>query len=91
MERRFTALRIIATVLKILAWIALLFGILKNGATKMMVVSGTPIDIVTILQAVILIFVAAPAIIRAIYRMRQPLKEETAAASFTLSGWGGGK
>ena len=28
MERRFTALRIIATVLKILAWIALLFGIL---------------------------------------------------------------
>jgi len=70
---------------------ALLFGVLKNGATKMMVVSGTPIDIVTILQAVILIFVAAPAIIRAIYRMRQPLKEETAAASFTLSGWGGGK
>lgn len=70
---------------------ALLFGILKNGATKMMVISQTPIDIVTILQAVILIFVAAPAIIRAIYRMRQPLKEEAAAASFTLSGWGGGK
>jgi simple sugar transport system permease protein len=70
---------------------ALLFGVLKNGATKMMVISGTPIDIVTILQAVILIFVAAPAIIRAIYRMRQPLKEEPAAASFTLTGWGGGK
>lgn len=70
---------------------ALLFGVLKNGATKMMVVSGTPIDIVTILQAVILIFVAAPAIIRAIYRMRQPLQEEAAASTFTLSGWGGGK
>jgi simple sugar transport system permease protein len=68
---------------------ALLFGILKNGATRMMVVSSIPIDIVTILQAVILIFVAAPAIIRAIYRMRQP-KEETTAA-LTLSGWGGGK
>jgi len=69
---------------------ALLFGILKNGATKMMVVSATPIDIVTILQAVILIFVAAPAIIRSIYRIRQPLKEE-AASTITLSGWGGGK
>lgn len=68
---------------------ALLFGVLKNGATKMMVVSGIPIDIVTILQAVILIFVAAPAIIRSIYRMRQP-KEDTATA-ITLSGWGGGK
>jgi len=68
---------------------ALLFGVLKNGATKMMVVSSIPIDIVTILQAVILIFVAAPAIIRSIYRMRQP-KEDTVTA-ITLSGWGGGK
>jgi len=36
MERRFTALRIIGTVLKILAWIALLFGIL--GAIASLVV-----------------------------------------------------
>ena len=68
---------------------ALLFGVLKNGATKMMVVSAIPIDIVTILQAVILIFVAAPAIIRSIYRLQEP-KVETAAA-ITLSGWGGVK
>jgi len=68
---------------------ALLFGVLKNGATKMMVVSTIPIDIVTILQAVILIFVAAPAIIRSIYKLKQP-KMETAAA-ITLSGWGGVK
>jgi general nucleoside transport system permease protein len=68
---------------------ALLFGVLKNGATRMMVVSRIPIDIVTIIQALILIFVAAPAIIRAIYRMKQP-KEET-AATVTLSSWGGGQ
>jgi simple sugar transport system permease protein len=67
---------------------ALLFGVLKNGATKMMVVSTIPIDIVTILQALILIFVAAPAIIRVIYRLKTP-KVETAAA-VRLSGWGGG-
>ena len=68
---------------------ALLFGVLKNGATKMMVVSGIPIDIVTILQAVILIFVAAPAIIRSIYRIQEP-KVETATV-VTMSGWGGVK
>lgn len=33
MERRFTALRIIGTVLKILAWIVLLFGILGAVAS----------------------------------------------------------
>lgn len=66
----------------------LLFGVLKNGATKMMVVSRIPIDIVTIIQALILIFVAAPAIIRAVYRLRKP-KEET-AASVNIS-WGGDK
>ncbi len=68
---------------------ALLFGILKNGATKMMVVSSIPIDIVTILQAVILMFVAAPAIIRSLYRLKQP--EMETAATITLSGWGGVK
>ena len=68
---------------------ALLFGILKNGATKMMVVSTIPIDIVTILQAVILMFVAAPAIIRSLYRLKQP--EMETAATITLSGWGGVK
>jgi len=67
---------------------SLLFGILKNGATKMMVVSAIPIDIVTIIQALIIIFVAAPAIIRSIYRLRKP-KEEV-ATGITLSSWGGG-
>jgi ABC-type uncharacterized transport system permease subunit len=49
---------------------ALLFGTLRNGATRMQVVSGIPIDIISILQAVILALIAAPAIIRAIYRLR---------------------
>lgn len=67
---------------------ALLFGVLKNGATRMMVVSSIPIDIVTIIQALILIFIAAPAIIRAIFHLRSS-KED--AAIVTLSSWGGGK
>jgi general nucleoside transport system permease protein len=56
---------------------SLLFGTLRNGATKMQTAAGVPVDIISILQAVILIFIAAPAIIRTIYRLKQPsLKDD---------------
>ena len=50
---------------------ALLFGTLRNGATRMQVVADIPIDIISILQAVILMFIAAPAIIRTIFRLKE--------------------
>ena len=65
---------------------SILFGTLRNGATRMMVVSSIPIDIVDVVQAIILMFVAAPAIIRSIYRLRKPKQEEQ---QVFLSGWGG--
>jgi len=65
---------------------SILFGTLRNGATRMMVVSSIPIDIVDVIQAIILMFVAAPAIIRSIYRLRKPKQEEE---QIFLSGWGG--
>ncbi len=65
---------------------ALLFGALSNGATTMQVVANIPIDIISVLQAIILAFIAAPAIIRTIYRLRLPPVEEQAV---TISGWGG--
>lgn len=55
---------------------ALLFGALRNGATNMQLAANVPIDIISILQAVILIFIAAPAIIRTIYRLRKPAEGE---------------
>jgi len=64
---------------------SLLFGTLRNGATRMQVVAGIPIDIISVLQAVILALIAAPAIIRSIYRLR----EIRAAQEVTVSGWGG--
>lgn len=67
---------------------SILFGTLRNGATRMMVVSRIPIDIVDVLQAIILMFVAAPAIIRGIYRIRKPKHEEE---TVFVSGWGGGQ
>lgn len=66
---------------------SLLFGTLRNGATRMQVAAGIPIDIISVLQAIILAFIAAPAIIRTIYRLRTPTKGEQAV--FT-HGWGGG-
>jgi simple sugar transport system permease protein len=65
---------------------ALLFGTLRNGATRMQVAAGIPIYIVSVLQGIILAFIAAPAIIRTIYRLRAPAEGEQGV--FTR-GWGG--
>jgi simple sugar transport system permease protein len=55
----------------------------------MMVTTKIPIDIVSILQALILMFVAAPAIIRGLYRLRAP-KEGQDEGAVTIRSWGGG-
>ncbi len=68
---------------------AILFGTLRNGATRMMVTTRIPIDIISILQALILMFVAAPAIIRTIYRLKTPKAEDENAAF--VGSWGGNK
>lgn len=65
---------------------SLLFGTLRNGATRMQLSADIPIDIIAVLQAMILAFIAAPAIIRTIYRLRQPEEEEE---GITVRGWGG--
>jgi simple sugar transport system permease protein len=49
---------------------ALLFGALNAGAPLMQAQTGTPVDIVLVLQGLIVLFVAAPPLIRAIYRLR---------------------
>jgi simple sugar transport system permease protein len=48
----------------------LLFGALIAGGQRMQVVTDIGIDIVTVIQALIIVFIAAPALIRAIYRVR---------------------
>jgi simple sugar transport system permease protein len=49
---------------------ALLFGALHAGAPLMQTNTGTPVDIVEVLQYMIVMLVAAPPLIRAIYRLR---------------------
>ncbi len=64
---------------------ALLFGTLKNGATRMQSVAQIPVDIITIVIALVIVFIAAPEIIRALYRLPKTSAEE--GPVFT-KGWG---
>jgi len=65
---------------------ALIFGTLRSGATRMQSIASIPVDIISIIQALILVFVAAPDIIRWIYRLKP--KREVEGTVFTR-GWGG--
>jgi len=64
---------------------ALLFGTLRSGATRMQNVARIPIDIISVIQALIIAFIAAPAIIRTLYRLKAAGEGE--GAVFTR-GWG---
>jgi ABC-type uncharacterized transport system permease subunit len=62
---------------------AILFAALRNGATRMQFLTQIPIDIISVIQALILLFVAADAIVRYIYRIRA--REERVVLT---RGWG---
>ncbi|MGI9529801.1 MAG: ABC transporter permease [Acidimicrobiia bacterium] len=67
-------------------WAGLLFGALRAGGREMQGAAGIPIDLVLVLQALIIVMIAAPELVRAIYRIRTPEQEETSVMS---GGWGG--
>jgi simple sugar transport system permease protein len=49
---------------------ALLFGALRAGGNRMQAYSGISLELVTVLQALIVVFVAAPALIKAVFQLR---------------------
>jgi len=63
---------------------AILFGAMRNGGTRMQFMTQIPVDIISVIQGLILLFVAADAIIRFIYRIR--VQEERVVLT---RGWGG--
>jgi ABC-type uncharacterized transport system permease subunit len=63
---------------------AILFAAMRNGATRMQFLTQMPVDLISMLQALILLFVAADAIIRYIYR----IKAQGERVVLTR-GWGG--
>lgn len=63
---------------------SILFAAMRNGATRMQFLTQMPVDLISMLQALILLFVAADAIIRYIYR----IKAQGERVVLTR-GWGG--
>ncbi|SDT76347.1 nucleoside ABC transporter membrane protein [Actinoplanes derwentensis] len=49
---------------------ALLFGALRAGGNRVQSFAGISLELVTVLQALIVIFIAAPALVKAIFRLR---------------------
>ena len=63
---------------------AFLWGTLRSGATSMQSLAGVPLEIISIIQGLVIVFVAAPAIIRWIYRIRAISTQTTVLTR----GWG---
>jgi len=63
---------------------SIIFAGMRNGATRMQFLTQIPVDVISVIQALILLFVAADAIIRYIYRIKA--QEERLVLT---RGWGG--
>jgi ABC-type uncharacterized transport system permease subunit len=50
----------------------ILFGAFKSGGFSMQAAEGVPIDIVLVVQSLIVLFIAAPPLVRAIFRLPAP-------------------
>ncbi len=61
------------------------FGALRAGAPPMQSATGTPLDLVVIIQALVIMFMAAPALVRALYRIRT---ERVTGTEVFAKGWG---
>jgi general nucleoside transport system permease protein len=65
---------------------ALLFGALRAGSLSMQARTGVPVDLVTVLQALIVLFIAAPQLVRSIFRIRT---DRAGTGQVLAKGWNG--
>lgn len=63
---------------------AILFGALQAGGRQMQANSDVPIDLIVVLRALIVMFIAAPLLVKTIWRT----KSATVSAGQTFRGWG---
>jgi general nucleoside transport system permease protein len=64
---------------------AFLFGALQTGGRTLLSNTGTPADIVQVIQALIVLFIAAPTLMKMIFRV----KKSTADTTMAAKGWNG--
>ena len=67
---------------------ALLFGALRNGADLMELRSGVSKYVISLIQAFVLLFVAAPMLTRAIYRLQRKRALDIEEEVPLTRGWG---
>ena len=58
----------------------LLFGAFRAGAVQMQIQTGTPINIVLVVQSLIVLFIAAPPLVRAVFGLNPRRKKPARAA-----------
>jgi simple sugar transport system permease protein len=68
-----------------IVWGSLLFAALGVGGRQMQAATGIPLDLATIIQSVVVLFVASPVLVKEIFRLRS-----SAASGIQLAtqGWG---
>ncbi|WP_061960734.1 ABC transporter permease [Demequina flava] len=59
---------------------AILFGGLRAAGPTLQVQAGLPVDIVLVIQALIVLFIAAPPLVRSMFRLPAPAHEKEVAA-----------
>jgi simple sugar transport system permease protein len=60
---------------------ALLYGALSNGAKTMVIATGVPLPLLVVVIAVAMTFVAAPSLVRSIFRLKPDVGSEVASPS----------
>ena len=64
---------------------AFLFGALQTGGRTLLSNTGTPSEIVQVIQALIVLFIAAPTMMKSIFRIKKSVSDTT----MTAKGWNG--
>ena len=59
----------------------ILFGAFKAGGFSMQAAEGIPVDIVLVVQSLIVLFIAAPPLVRAIFRLPAPGRPQLSTAT----------
>ncbi|MDQ0924403.1 ABC-type uncharacterized transport system permease subunit [Pseudarthrobacter sp. W1I19] len=68
----------------------LLFGAFRAGAVQMQIQTGTPIDIVLVVQSLIVLFIAAPPLVRAVFGLNPRRKKQARTAKSRKAATTGG-
>ena len=68
-----------------IVWAGLLFGALQAGSNQLLATTTTPQDLAELLQSVIVLFIAAPGLIRLIFRLR----DSRGGVQQLAKGWNG--